>query len=133
MIINRTVLEKMSVPERLISKILEKEAEHLDLACLAPIKAKIHFFNGSRSVVARKTMENYVKLLVSSIETGEELNQDHCRQLAERAFEKAESAKKKVNHVKQVPAQESEPVAASTKPGKKGKLDPKLLARFEKK
>ena len=133
MIIDRTVLEGMNIPERLISKILKKEEKHLDLACLAPVKAKIHFFNGSRSVVARKTMENYVRLLVSSIETGEELNQDHCRQLAERAFEKAESAKKKVNRVEQKPAQESEPVVASTKPGKSGKLDPKLLARFEKK
>ena len=133
MIIDRTALSEMNIPEKIISKILKEEKEHLDLACLAPVKAKIHFFNGSRSVVARKTMENYVKLLVSSIETGEELNQDHCKQLALRAFEKAESAKKKVNRVNQEPAQESEPVVESTKPGKSGKLDPKLLARFEKK
>lgn len=133
MIIDRTALAEMNIPEKIISKILEKEKAHLDLACLAPVKAKIHFFNGTRSVIARETMENYVKLLVSAIETGEELNQDHCRKLAERAFEKAESAKKKVNRVKQEPAKESEPVVASTKPGKSGKLDPKLLARFEKK
>ena len=132
MIIDDNALRRMNIPEKLIPEILKGE-EHLDLACLVPFQAKVHFFNGSRSVVAKKTMENYVKLLVSSIETGQELNQDHCKELALRAFEKAESAKKKVNRVKQEPAEKSEPVVASTKPVKRGKLDPKLLARFEKK
>ena len=117
----------MNVPSHLIPKILDEE--HLDLACLVPFKAKVHFFDGARSVIARETMENYVKLLVSSIETGEELNQAHCKTLAHRAFEKAESAK---NRVKPEPAEKSELLVASTKPRKRGKLDPKLLARFDK-
>lgn len=129
MIITDTYLESMNVPTHLISKIL-KDDKHLDLACLVPFKAKVHFFDGARSVIAMKTMENYVKLLVSSIETGEELSQARCKTLAQRAFEKAESAK---NRVKPKPAEKNEPVVASTKPGKSGKLDPKLLARFDKK
>ena len=131
MIINDAVLKSMNIPSHLIPKILDEE--HLDLACLVPFKAKVHFFDGSRSVIAKETMENYVKLLVSSIETGQELNQKQCKKLALRAFEKAESAKKTVNRIKPEPAEKSEPVVASTKPGKIGKLDPKLLARFEKK
>lgn len=107
-----------------------KDFEHTDLAALVPFKAKVHFFD-SRSVLARATMENYVKYVVSSIERGEQLSPDQCRRLAERAFDSAEAAKNKTKPVKAEPAEKSEPEVAATKPRRPGKLDPNLLGRFE--
>lgn len=107
--------------------------EHSDFASLMPLKIKVRFFDGTRSVETRAIIENYVKYLVSSIESGEKISLSHRKSLALRAYENAEAARKNTNSVKPKPAENSEPEVVVAEPRKIGKLDPNLLGRFEKK
>ena len=128
--IDAAFLRSMNVDPSHFDKIIGK---HSDLASLVPLRVKIRFFDGTRSVETRAIMENYVRYLVSSIESGENISQAHCKELALRALENAEVVRKNTNPVKPEPAANSEPEVVVAEPKKIGKLDPNLLGRFEKK
>lgn len=130
MIIDAAFLRSMNVDPSHFDTII---GEHSDLASLVPFKVKVRFFDGTRSVETRAIMENYVKYLVSSIESGEKISPAHCKSLALRAYENAEAVRKNTNSVKPEPAENSEPEVVVAEPRKIGKLDPNLLGRFEKK